>query len=49
MLALGGFPLVDLSCLSVAVIAAVVIYLTARESAIFLAQTILRQSPMATD
>jgi predicted MFS family arabinose efflux permease len=49
MLALGGFPLVGLFCLSGAVIAAGVIHLTARESATFLAQTALRQSPTATD
>jgi predicted MFS family arabinose efflux permease len=49
MLALGGFPLVGVCCLSVAVIAAVVIPLTVRESAAFLAQTALRQGATAID
>ena len=49
MLALGGFPLVGLFCLSVAIIAAAAIPLTVRESATFLAQTARRQRPMAPD
>jgi predicted MFS family arabinose efflux permease len=49
MLALGGFPLVGLFCLSVAVIAAVAIQLTVRESATFLVQTALCQGQTATD
>jgi len=39
MLALGGFLWVGLCCLGVAVLAAVVVQLTVRESAAFLAQT----------
>ena len=49
MLALGGFPLVGLFCLSVAIIAAAAIPLTVRESATFLAQTARRQRPIAPD
>ena len=46
MLALGGFPLLGLFCLGVAIIAAAVLRLKVRESAEFLAQRVLRQDHM---
>jgi len=49
MLALGGFPMVGLLCLGVAVIAAVVIRLKVRDSAEFLAQIALRQGKPAIE
>jgi MFS transporter, DHA1 family, inner membrane transport protein len=48
MLALGGFPLLGLFCLRVAIIAAAVIRLKVRESAEFLAQRVLRQDHTTT-
>jgi predicted MFS family arabinose efflux permease len=48
-LALGGFPFVGLFCLAVAVIAPVVLRLTVRESAAFLAQTTLRRGTATTE
>jgi len=49
MLALGGFPLVGLFCLVVAVLAAVVIRLTVRDSAAFLTQLALREGKTAPE
>ena len=49
MLALGGFPLLGLFCLGVAIIAAAVLRFKVRESAEFLAQRVLHQDPAATD
>jgi len=49
MLALGGFPLVGLFCLVVAVLAAVVIRLTVRDSAAFLTQLALREGRTAPE
>ena len=49
MLALGGFPLVGLFCLVVAMLAAVVIRLTVRDSAAFLAQLALREGTTAPE
>ena len=48
MLALGGFPLLGLFCLGVAVLAAAVIRLKVRESAEFLAQRVPRQDQTTT-
>jgi predicted MFS family arabinose efflux permease len=49
MLALGGFPLVGLFCLVVAMLAAVVIRLTVRDSAAFLTQIALREGRTAPE
>jgi predicted MFS family arabinose efflux permease len=49
MLALGGFPLVGLFCLVVAMLAAVVIRLTVRDSAAFLTQLALREGRTAPE
>jgi MFS family permease len=49
LLALGGFPWVGLFCLGVAVLAAVVIQLKVRDSAVFLAQLALRKGTTATE
>jgi DHA1 family inner membrane transport protein len=49
MLALGGFPLVGLFCLVVAVLAAVVIRLMVRDSAAFLTQLALREGRAAPE
>jgi predicted MFS family arabinose efflux permease len=49
MLALGGFPLVGLFCLVMAVLAAVVIRLTVRDSAAFLTQLALREGKTAPE
>jgi predicted MFS family arabinose efflux permease len=49
MLALGGFPLVGLFCLVVAVLAAVVIRLTVRDSVAFLTQLALREGRTAPE
>jgi MFS transporter, DHA1 family, inner membrane transport protein len=48
MLALGGFPLLGLFCLGVAIIAAAVLRFKVRESAEFLAQRVLRQDHATT-
>jgi DHA1 family inner membrane transport protein len=49
MLTFGGFPMVGLLCLGVAVLAAVVIRLKVRDSAAFLVQVALRKSMPATE
>ena len=49
MLALGGFPLVGVFCGVVAVLAAVVIRLTVRESAAFLTQLAHREGRTAPE
>jgi predicted MFS family arabinose efflux permease len=49
LLALGGFPWVGLFCLGGAVLAAVVIQLKVRDSAVFLAQLALRKGTTATE